>query len=635
MTRAQSSTATVAIPRMSNNQARGELHWHWQWTFRSSPEQLWPLVSNTERFNKDAAVPPITDLTRGTEIPNGKRLLKMHRLSLGPIKLVPITWHEEPFQWVEPRSFGVMRRYTGGPLDYMRVYAELQPTADGGTLFTYDTWIRPRGPLGWLAAQLQLSIISRVEFDRAFRHYDAIAAARADLALELGRVRLAPGAESRLATMRDGLVRRLGDPAYAPIVDRLIELVRRGDDITLGQMRPYALADSWGFPRRAVLETCLYAVRVGLLSFRWEVLCPLCRGTKDRADHLDELRENVHCDVCHVDFDVNFDQAVEITFFPSPAIRPVESLPYCVGGPQMTPHIVTQQLLEPGAAWEGDLHLETGRYRLRLIDVPGGQYLRAEPGGTPALSVRSAAGWTNEEMLIDPLARLMLVNDDGAERLFILERLRWSDQAVTAAEVTTLQLFRDLFSSEALRPDARISVGALTIVFTDLKGSSRLYREVGDAPAFGLVMNHFDVLRTAIAAENGAIVKTLGDAVMAVFLRPVNALRAILWAQEQLAAAPTPMVLKAGVHTGHSIAVTLNERLDYFGTNINQAARLADLSQGGDIVISDMVYDDPEVRELLDGRNLLLDCEGFLTPLRGFGDERFPLYRVTLRTLHV
>ncbi|MCS7072383.1 MAG: adenylate/guanylate cyclase domain-containing protein, partial [Anaerolinea sp.] len=250
-----------------------------------------------------------------------------------------------------------------------------------------------------------------------------------------------------------------------------------------------------------------------------------------------------------------------------------------------------------------------------------------------ALEMRASLGWPTEETIIDRQVHLRLLNDSAADRLVILERMRWSDQAVTAAEVTTLQIFRDLFSSEALRPDARISVGALTIVFTDLKGSSRLYREIGDAPAFGLVMNHFDVLRTAIAAENGAIVKTLGDAVMAVFRRPVNALRAIAWAQEQLAAAPTPLVLKAGVHSGPSIAVTLNERLDYFGTNVNLAARLADLSQGGDIVISEAVYDDPEVRDLLEGRNLLLGSEAFLTALRGFGAERFPLYRITLRTL--
>ena len=142
--------------------------------------------------------------------------------------------------------------------------------------------------------------------------------------------------------------------------------------------------------------------------------------------------------------------------------------------------------------------------------------------------------------------------------MLILERLAWSDQAATAAEVTALQTFRDLFSSEALRPGEQISVGTLTVLFTDLRNSTRLYREIGDATAFGRVMNHFDVLRRVITAEDGALVKTIGDAVMAIFRRPVAALRAMLAAQELLAAPPDgmpPLTLKGeftkAVHRGY------------------------------------------------------------------------------------
>src|SRR5204862_6366444 len=104
-------------------------------------------------------------------------------------------------------------------------------------------------------------------------------------------------------------------------------------------------------------------------------------------------------------------------------------------------------------------------------------------------------------------------NETDAEQLLILERMEWSDQATTAAEVTALQVFRDLFASEALRPGEQISVGTLTVLFTDLRNSTRMYREIGDATAFGRVMNDFDILRQAIADEGGALVKTLGDAV--------------------------------------------------------------------------------------------------------------------------
>jgi class 3 adenylate cyclase len=88
-----------------------------------------------------------------------------------------------------------------------------------------------------------------------------------------------------------------------------------------------------------------------------------------------------------------------------------------------------------------------------------------------------------------------------------------------------LQVFRGLFSSELLRPGGWISVGSLTVLFTDIRDPTSFYREIGDAAAFGRVLNHFEVLREAIARVDGALVKTIGDAVTAAFHRPVSALR--------------------------------------------------------------------------------------------------------------
>lgn len=134
-----------------------------------------------------------------------------------------------------------------------------------------------------------------------------------------------------------------------------------------------------------------------------------------------------------------------------------------------------------------------------------------------------------------PEASLTVENAESDERLVALERTAWSDTAATAADVTALQAFRDLFAAEALRLGEPISVGTLTVVFTDLRGSTRYYRDVGDAPAFGSVLWHIDVLRDVVAREDGAVVKSMGDAFMAVFRRPVGAVRAMRAAQEATA----------------------------------------------------------------------------------------------------
>src|SRR5262249_11522615 len=153
---------------------------------------------------------------------------------------------------------------------------------------------------------------------------------------------------------------------------------------------------------------------------------------------------------------------------------------------------------------------------------------------------------------------LHLENKLATRELIVLERAAWTDDAVTAAEVAALQVFRDLFAREALRPGEQLAVAQVAVVFTDLRDSTRFYREVCDPSAFGAVMGHFDVLRCAIAAEGGAVIKTMGDAVMAVFSRPIGAIRAIGRAQGELNA---PLVLKAGLHVGPCLAVTQNERL--------------------------------------------------------------------------
>jgi class 3 adenylate cyclase len=291
---------------------------------------------------------------------------------------------------------------------------------------------------------------------------------------------------------------------------------------------------------------------------------------------------------------------------------------------------MAQQLLTPGANRTIAVPLEPGRYRLRTLKLQGGQYLQVNSGGLAEVTLRAEpTGWAQDELTLSTNPTLHFENNTSSDQLFVLEHLVWSDQATTAAEVTALQLFRDLFANEALRPGEQISVGTLAVLFTDLRGSTRLYREIGDAPAFGRVMNHFDILKKAISEEEGALVKTIGDAVMAVFLHPAGAVRAMLKAQELLAAeGQPPLCLKAGIHYGPCIAVNLNDRLDYFGSTINLAARLEGFSTGNDVVISAAVRNDPEVIQMLAKSQNQLEAEQFEANLKGFDEERFNLWRV-------
>lgn len=297
-----------------------------------------------------------------------------------------------------------------------------------------------------------------------------------------------------------------------------------------------------------------------------------------------------------------------------------------MGSPERTPHVVAQQLLQPKETRVLMVALEPGNYRIRTLELEGDQGATVSASGQVMASIIiSTNGWSCEWLDIAERASLELRNETEEEQLFILERTAWSDQAATAAEVTALQVFRDLFSSEALRPGEQISVGTLTVLFTDLRHSTQLYREIGDATAFGRVMNHFDILKQAIAKNDGALVKTIGDAVMAVFRSPAAAMVAMLEAQKVLAQGNMPLSLKAGLHSGPCIAVTLNDRLDYFGSTVNMAARLEGLSTGEDVIISRSIHDDAEVLELLESGGF--EASPFEMVLKGF-DEKVDLWRI-------
>jgi class 3 adenylate cyclase len=602
-----------------------EFHYRWEYDLRADPQALWPLVSDTNRFNRDAGLP---DVARRSAAPEpgraARRRLRLSKFGVG------VEWEEEPFEWVRPFRFGVVRRYKTGPVEEARVTAQLSEREGGGTRLVYDVTARPRGALGRAVIPLQVGRISARKFAEVFRRYDALALE--GRALENGALAASPLTAAERALL-EALARKLLEGGAEPdALARLCKTVERGDEMALARMRPYALADSWGAPRRDVLELCLHATRAGLLDLRWELLCPLCRGAGNAAEALSDVHPEQHCDSCMINYEVDFDRSVEVVFRPNASLRRVEAREFCVGGPQVTPHIVVQQLVPAGEARTVEPLLEEGRHRFRTHTRPEGEPVLVSRGGADALTLRaSGADARADEPRVSTRPTVRLVNDTDAEQLFVVERTAWGEQTATAAEVTALQLFRDLFASEALRPGDRINVGQMAILFTDLRDSTRLYREIGDAVAFGAVMSHFDVLREEIAAEGGSIVKTLGDAVMAVFPRPAPALRAIINAQGRLASPPEgmrPLTLKAGLHAGACIAVTLNGRLDYFGSNVNIAARLEPLSTGMDCVITRDVRRDPEVAALLEDPASGLAAEPSEARLKGFDDESFELWRV-------
>src|SRR5258706_1004000 len=596
-----------------------EYHYVSTFDLESTPEALWPLVSDTNRFNRDTGLPPMQLLG----IQNKVKLVKFK------VPLINVQWDEEPFEWTYPYRFGILRRYRNGPLIEMRVDCRLERLAPSGTRLTYEVTASSRNFLGDIIIPVGLGIVSTRKSEQIFRLYDRIASHGGSLlTISKGR-NLSSAGHTKFQILSEQLRARGVDES---ILTHLYGFMHRADDISIQRMRPYALADTWDTPRRTVLEAFLWATRLGMLDMYWDILCPEFRGVTEDNSHLVNISSQAHCNTCQIDFTANFDHNVEVIFRPNPSIRAVDAaLEFCVGSPQRQPHIAFSLLVPPREELPIATMLESGRYTMRAEALRGSQILLATKDGEANLDIRAREiGWPLDVTRLNLMPRLNLINETNQVQTFQLVRTAWSDQAATAADVTTLQTFRDLFSTEVLRPGEEIAVGSVTLMFTDLRGSTKLYREIGDAPAFGRVREHFVILERAVSAEGGSIVKIMGHAIMAVFRKPTSALRAIWNVQKELSQRGEPaLTIKVGIHHGPCIVVNLNDRLDYFGSTVNIAARLPNFSMGGEVIISELIRNDPEVVEFLEKNAKPNSLTRFQSEIRGY-DQSLDLWRIKM-----
>ncbi len=310
---------------------------------------------------------------------------------------MPVEWEEQPFEWIRPERFGVKRTYSKGPVAELNALAELTPSAGGGTRFTYSVSVRPNSLLGLLAVPVQVGLIGSRRFRRAFEKYDELASIEALPSSMEDAPELSEAAVSRLNSIKERLL--ADGESDVEAVERLIDFIEHADDFALARIKPYALADEWAHSRRAVLETCLRATRLGLLDLQWDLLCPLCRGPQESGSSLKDIDKQVHCETCRIDFTVNFDRFVELTFRPNALIRTIDVKNYCIGSPQRTPHVVAQQLLPPKSERELTIALEPGNYRFRALELPGEQGVQVSKDGAELSSVViSDAGWARERI---------------------------------------------------------------------------------------------------------------------------------------------------------------------------------------------------------------------------------------------
>ncbi len=578
--------------------------------FPVPPEAIWPILSDTARFNEAAKLPKHTI----EEIPQDDGSVQyIGRARIGPFSL---SWDDKPVNWVANRWFRHCREMRNGPLRYL--CAQLKLVREGeGCRADYTVEAAPANVLGRLMLATRFFSATQNMFMGLADEAERFATGASPTPFQYR----APPVEPTVRERVDRLVERIeASKRGHGLARRLADYVLQSQEVDLIRVRPLSLARDWDASPQKLIELCLESARAGLLSLRWDLLCPRCRVGKAAVEALDELPEGAHCDTCNISYDRDFSRNVEVAFAPAPNVRPIEAGEYCLFGPMSTPHIWVQLTLASGAREVVEVDPPPGPYRARTLE-PGPEF-DFEIGGGAASGIVLDAESIRAESLSQG-GTIVLENRSGRSKTIIVEELHWVRDALTADRVTTMQAFRDLFSDQVLRPGDEVSVGRVTLMFTDLRGSTALYTDIGDAAAYHLVREHFAFLARIVRSHGGAVVKTIGDAIMAAFSDPADALRAALEAQREVGAfnrseGGQNLVIKLGLHEGPCIAVTLNGRLDYFGTSVNMAARLQAQSRGDDVVLSKEIFANPAIGALLDGMAVSeesIHLKGFAEPV--------------------
>jgi class 3 adenylate cyclase len=457
----------------------------------------------------------------------------------------------------------------------------------------------------------------------------------------------------------------LRQSAGAACVAAIEKLVETAPDRALARVNVPALAAQSGLDEQKLIAAFLHAARLGLFELSWNVLCPGCGGVLDASATLKSVhREEYDCALCAAGYEATLDEMVEVTFTVSPRVRRIaahdpRSLPLAeyfrqvfwgsgIDVPDEFEHIVeeiTLDAIELPAGEKATMSLtlpsefvivfDPVTHATQFIDVKGEPTRERQNLTVMFNKVRAPTGTV--ELRPGPL-RLALENRTDVRVLpgawiandAMHELLGRRRPFLTAKRLLTNQTFRDIYRTDTLDVDQRLKITSLTFLFTDLKGSTELYERVGDLVAYDLVRAHFHVLNEIVAAEAGAVVKTIGDAVMATFPTPDRAVAAALRMREAMHSfnadrGREELMLKIGIHEGPCLAVTLNDRQDYFGQTVNIAARVQGLAVSRSIYATSPVVEHPQSAKLLAAAGLVPTAQR--QALRGIADA-LTLYEI-------
>lgn len=542
----------------------------WAIDLKSSPDRIWPFVCDTNRINKFVQNVPV-------KYKEEKGLL-IGEQGEGVQKL---EWIEYPWEWIYDKWLSRLRKYTLGPVNYNLIGAFIEKKEEGGsTLYIY---------LG--------TIIKFKEQEDYFKKYYETLGERYRMYFKNLEETLDKDPHEKIThvmkqdikVMRDKLIELNFDMA---LVDKLIDFVITADDSELNRIQILKLAEQWNVDQTKLLIVSLYAVKLGLLTMSWDVICPHCRGVRTEVPFLSQIPKDGHCDICEIDFENNTEDSIEVVFHVHPSFREVGKIFYCAAEPSHKPHIKIQKKVVHQDHIEAVL--PNHDYHSRAIGGVDHEKYRVTIDKKPL---------NDHEMACS----IDLVNPDQESHIYVVEDDPYKPKYfLRPADLFATQSFRELFADEKLPTDLNMEIGEQTVMFIDTANSGKFYEKYGDAKAFNVIKAFYVNLADRIKTIGGAIVKTMGDGALIHFHSPIEALIAACEIRDfaNRFQNTTDFKVKITLNTGRCLAVNYNSQIDLFGQAVNLAIRMQMGAMPGDILIPKELYEKEEIKKYISDNKL-------------------------------
>src|SRR4051794_33584170 len=473
--------------------------------------------------------------------------------------------------------------------------------------------------------------------------------------------------------------------SWAPnILPELEDFIRTANDYDLFRINPIQYGGLVNLSEADAIELFVHAAKVGLFEMDWLLICAYCPQVAGSFRELDQVHPRFQCEFCNALNDVALDDYIQVAFtvsgnvrdnvFRHPEALSVEDyyLRYNFSKGFKPPHGMTHEQLvaalsrgfadiEARQQQSFDFEVAAGRFEVldlshklllvffaeeettepqrTLVELESGRFLvPGLPTGPREMDLGDGRFAFRQTGDIRPGKHTIQIENRTGERgrFWFLQypygfrpHLVEYEPFLSSKRLLLSPSFRDLYKTQLVDEAESLTISNMTYLFTDLKNSTPLYDSVGDVNAYFLVRQHFDILDKVIRERSGIIVKTIGDAVMAAFEHPQHAVRAAIEMIEELSrfneTSSRPLGLKIGLHRGRAIAVRLNDRIDYFGQDVNIAARVQGSANVNEVCITNAVAEAPGVSEIIRGRSISRDYEN----LKGLG-QKMEIHRLAV-----